>query len=108
MRMRASAGDDDQRLRLGEPRMTPQQFSSKWADNELKESAASKKHFLDVCALVGAPTPREADKAGAWFAFEKGVEKGALAGAGHGPPEEACSPQFSRKVRSLVMERGRL
>ncbi len=36
--------------------MTPQQFSAKWADNELKESAASEEHFLDVCALVGAPT----------------------------------------------------
>jgi hypothetical protein len=33
-----------------------------------------------VCALVGAPTPREADKKGEWFTFEKGVEKGALAG----------------------------
>lgn len=62
--------------------MTPQQFSAKWADNELKESAASKEHFLDVCALVGAPTPREADKTGEWYAFEKGVEKGALAGGG--------------------------
>ncbi|MDP9437395.1 MAG: hypothetical protein M3P49_01385 [Actinomycetota bacterium] len=80
--MRAPASEDGQRIRLGEPRMTPQQFSAKWADNELKQSAASKEHFLDVCALVGAPTPREADKAGEWFAFEKGVEKGALAGAG--------------------------
>ena len=67
-------------VRLGQSRMTPQKFSSKWADNELKESAASKEHFLDVCALVGSPTPREADRQGEWFAFEKGVQKGALAG----------------------------
>ncbi len=60
--------------------MTPQEFSAKWADNELKESAASKEHFLDVCALVGSPTPRDADKQGDWFAFEKGVAKGSLAG----------------------------
>ncbi|MDP9476582.1 MAG: class I SAM-dependent DNA methyltransferase [Actinomycetota bacterium] len=80
--MRTTADEDGQRIRLSEPRMTPQQFSAKWADNELKESAASKEHFLDVCALVGAPTPREADKSGEWYAFEKGVEKGALAGAG--------------------------
>ena len=60
--------------------MTPQEFSAKWADNELKESAASKEHFLDVCALVGSPTPREADKQGEWFAFEKGVEKGTPSG----------------------------
>jgi hypothetical protein len=56
--------------------MTPQEFSAKWADNELKESAASKEHFLDVCALVGSPTPSEADKQGEWFAFEKDVAKG--------------------------------
>ena len=53
-RARAHAGEGGQRIRLGGPRMTPQQFSSKWADNELKESAASKEHFIDVCALVGA------------------------------------------------------
>lgn len=56
-------------VRLGPPRMTPQAFSAKWADNALKESAASKEHFLDVCALVGSPTPREADGEGEWFAF---------------------------------------
>lgn len=67
-------------IKLGRPRMTPQEFSAKWADNELKESAASKEHFLDVCALVGSPTPRDADKQGDWFAFEKGVAKGSLAG----------------------------
>lgn len=71
-------------LKLGRQRMTPQEFSAKWAENELKESAASKEHFLDVCALVGSPTPREADKQGEWFAFEVGVQKGALAGTGAG------------------------
>ncbi len=70
------------RLVLGQPRMTPQHFSSKWADNRRKESAASKEHFLDVCALVGSPTPGEADKDEEWFAFEKGVEKGVPSPAG--------------------------
>ncbi|MEJ7842844.1 MAG: DNA methyltransferase [Rubrobacter sp.] len=67
-------------ISLGRPRMTPQEFSAKWADNRLKESAASKEHFIDVCALVGAPTPREADKEGEWFAFEKGLDKGSSSG----------------------------
>ncbi len=75
MRMRASAGDDDQRLRLGEPRMTPQEFSKKWADARLKERAGAQEHFLDLCAVVGAPTPAQADPKGEFFAFEKGVEK---------------------------------
>ena len=83
-------------VRLGTPRMTPQQFSAKWANNELKESAASKEHFIDVCALVGAPTPREADKKGEWFAFEKGVEKGALAGAGSKKRKQGFADVFLR------------
>ncbi|MDP9484878.1 MAG: hypothetical protein M3Q49_03625 [Actinomycetota bacterium] len=73
--MRTPAGDDGQRIRLGEPRTTPQAFSRKWADTELKERAGAQEHFIDVCALVGAPTPAQADKKGEWFAFEKGVEK---------------------------------
>ena len=62
--------------------MTPQHFSAKWANTKRKESAASKEHFLDLCALVGSPTPGEADRDGEWFAFEKGLEKGGLAPSG--------------------------
>ena len=32
--------------------------------------------------MVGSPTPKEADRQGEWFAFEKGVEKGMPARAG--------------------------
>ncbi len=60
---------------LGKPRMSPQQFSAKWASVELKESASAREHFIDLCALVGSPTPADVDKKGEFFTFEKGVEK---------------------------------
>ena len=62
-------------IALGQPRMSPQEFSSKWASSELKERAGAQEHFIDVCALVGAPTPAEADKKGEFFTFEKTVTR---------------------------------
>ncbi|MCO5227330.1 MAG: hypothetical protein M9934_03450 [Thermomicrobiales bacterium] len=32
-------------------------------------------HFLDLCALLGVPTPTEADPSGETYAFEKGASK---------------------------------
>ncbi|MDP9437233.1 MAG: hypothetical protein M3P49_00555 [Actinomycetota bacterium] len=75
MRIRAPADEDGQLLRLGEPRMTPQEFSKRWADARLKERAGAQEHFIDLCAVVGAPTPAQADPTGEFFAFEKGVQK---------------------------------
>lgn len=55
--------------------MTPQEFYAKWASAELKERAGAQEHFIDVCKLVGSPTPGDVDKKGEFFTFEKGVEK---------------------------------
>ena len=41
--------------------LTPQTFVAKWRKVTLKESAATKEHFLDLCGLVGHPTPAAAD-----------------------------------------------
>ena len=60
--------------------MTPDQFISKWSANTRSEAAASKEHFLDLCALLGVPTPNS-DATGASYAFEKGTKK---AGGGGG------------------------
>ena len=61
--------------RSAQPRMTPQEFSSKWASAELKERAGSQEHFIDLCRLVGHPTPAEADPKGEFFTFERSVAK---------------------------------
>ncbi len=37
--------------------MTPHQFIAKWKPADLKERAACQEHLLDICAVLGEPTP---------------------------------------------------
>jgi hypothetical protein len=39
------------------PSMTPEQFVQKWASVDLPERAASQEHFIDLCRVIGQPTP---------------------------------------------------
>lgn len=39
--------------------MTPAQFIAKWQRVTLPERAASQEHFIDLCRLLGQPTPKE-------------------------------------------------
>ena len=55
--------------------MTPYEFTNKWGQVTLSESAASHEHFLDICRLTGQPTPAEADPGGDFFTFEKSLKK---------------------------------
>ena len=55
--------------------MTPQEFVHKWKKSTLTERSASQQHFLDICALIGHPTPASVDATGESFTFEKGAEK---------------------------------
>ena len=55
--------------------MTPEEFIAKWRAAELKESAAAKEHFLDLCALLEIPPPAKSDPKGENFTFEKAVTK---------------------------------
>ena len=55
--------------------MTVTEFIAKWRHVELKERSAAQEHFLDLCHLLGHPTPAEADPMGASFCFEKGIAK---------------------------------
>ncbi len=56
-------------------RLMPHDFVQKWQRADQKESAAAREHFLDLCHLLGHPTPAEADPAGASFTFEKLARK---------------------------------
>ncbi len=53
--------------------MTPTRFIAKWSPVTLAERAASQEHFIDLCRLLGQPTPAEVDATGAEYTFEKGV-----------------------------------
>ena len=50
------------------------EFVEKWSRAELSERAASHEHFLDLCRLLGQPTPASADATGADYCFEKHVK----------------------------------
>ena len=43
--------------------------------SELKERSASQEHFIDLCRLLGEPTPVEADPTGEAYCFERGARK---------------------------------
>lgn len=54
--------------------MEPEAFIAKWKANQRAERAASQEHFIDLCALLGEPTPNT-DATGTTYAFEKGATK---------------------------------
>jgi len=55
--------------------MNPVEFAAKWSGSTRTERAAAQEHFIDLCRMLGQPTPNEADPSGAEYAFEKGAEK---------------------------------
>ncbi len=55
--------------------MLPGEFIAKWRASELKERSAAQEHFLDLCRLLGEPTPAEADPTGERYCFERGARK---------------------------------
>lgn len=55
--------------------MNPSEFAAKWKGVEASERSASQQHFVDLCRMLGEPTPAEADPTGTWYTFEKPVPK---------------------------------
>ena len=55
--------------------MTPATFIKKWSDSELRERQGSQEHFIDLCRMLGVPTPAEDDPKGERYCFERGAEK---------------------------------
>jgi len=55
--------------------LTPQGFARRWSESRLSERSSYQQHFLDLCAMLGQPTPAELDPTGDFYTFEKGVEK---------------------------------
>jgi hypothetical protein len=60
-----------------QPSLTPAAFAAKWRGVTTTEKASAQEHFIDLCRMLGEPTPHEADPIGAQYAFEKRVSKAA-------------------------------
>ena len=55
--------------------MLVSEFIAKWKKVDLKERSAAQEHFIDLCRVVGHPTPAQADPTGASYCFERGAAK---------------------------------
>lgn len=55
--------------------MTPHEFIRKWRPVALTERQTAQEHFIDLCRLVGHPTPVELDPTGESYCFKKGSLK---------------------------------
>jgi type II restriction/modification system DNA methylase subunit YeeA len=53
--------------------MTPEQFIEKWSRVDGNERQTAQEHFIDLCRMLGEPTPNEGDKE--VYSFEKGASK---------------------------------
>ena len=51
------------------------EFVARWRGIGLSERSAAQQHFLDLCQVLGQPTPATADPTGSFYTFEKGVAK---------------------------------
>jgi len=56
------------------PTLTPQAFVAKWRQATVKERSGYQEHFIDLCRLIGHPTPIEDDPSGTRYAFEAGAD----------------------------------
>jgi hypothetical protein len=60
---------------MNQPTLTPAAFAAKWRGVTTTEKAGSQEHFLDLCRMVGEPSPHDADPTRSSSAFEKRVEE---------------------------------
>ena len=51
--------------------MNEGEFYAKWTGSAGRENASAQEHFIDLCRLVGEPTPNEDDPHQARYTFEK-------------------------------------
>lgn len=57
------------------PTISPQEYVAKRRRSELKGSASKQEYFIDICHLVGHPTPIKSDPRGISFGLENETEK---------------------------------
>jgi type II restriction/modification system DNA methylase subunit YeeA len=55
--------------------LTVAEFVARWQNCALSERAAAQSHFIDLCNVLGQPSPAAVDQEGDTYTFEKGVKK---------------------------------
>ena len=55
-------------------KIQPAEFIARWKNSQLNERQGAQQHFIDLCHLVGHPTPAEYDQSGKVFTFERLVK----------------------------------
>ena len=55
--------------------MTPAALIARRRASEAEDRSGSQEHFIDLCRLLGEPTPAEADPSGGRYCFERGARK---------------------------------
>jgi hypothetical protein len=55
--------------------MSPEEFIAKWRGSQLTEKAAAQSHFIDLCSVLGVPSPTDVDRHGTEYTFEKSTRK---------------------------------
>ena len=54
--------------------ITPREFVEKWQyASRLKERSGAQEHFIDLCRMLGHPTPAELDPQGEHFCIKAGA-----------------------------------
>ncbi len=63
------------------PGISAAAFAAKWKDNARRERASSQEHFIDLCRLLGLPTPNDPPSSPD-YTFEAGAERLSTGGQG--------------------------
>ena len=92
------------------PAFSAAEFAAKWRENARRENASSQEHFIDLCRLLGVPTPNEADPTGEWYTFEAGAERTSTGRSGRadGSPVSVASRSSSCSISGSVAPAGAL
>jgi type II restriction/modification system DNA methylase subunit YeeA len=57
------------------PTLSVPEFVARWQRVDTNEKQSAQPHFIDLCAMLGQPTPAQADPTGTRYTFERGVAK---------------------------------
>ncbi len=66
---------------ISSPNTSASAFAEKWRGNPRRERAASQEHFIDLCHMLGVPTPND-PPASPEYSFEAGAARTSTGGKG--------------------------